>query len=130
MATTRADDWYWLRGRDDPDVLAYLEAENAYTTAVMADTTSLQDALYAEIVARIQETDLSVPVRKGPWSYYSRTVEGCQYAIHCRRPDRPTGEPDLDRPRHRLPGDPVEEILLDENEVAAGREYFCSAARR
>ncbi len=119
----RADDWYWLRGRDDPDVLAYLEAENAYTTAVMADTTSLQDALYAEIVARIQETDLSVPVRKGPWSYYSRTVEGCQYAIHCRRPDRPTGEPDPTDPA-TAPGDPAEEILLDENEVAAGHEYF------
>jgi oligopeptidase B len=119
----RLDNWYWLRERDDPDVIAYLEAENAYTKAAMADTTALQDTLYAEIVARIQETDLSVPVRKGPWSYYSRTVEGRQYAIHCRRPARPTGEAGPTDPAP-LPGDPAEEILLDENELAAGHEYF------
>jgi oligopeptidase B len=114
----RLDDWYWLRERDDPNVIAYLEAENAYTKASTADTTAVQDTLYAEIVARIQETDLSVPVRKGPWSYYSRTVEGRQYAIHCRRPAQPTGEPGP------AEGDPGEEILLDENELAAGHEYF------
>src|SRR5207302_3778312 len=90
----RLDDWYWLRERDDPDVIAYLQAENDFTTAAMADTAALQDELYAEIVARTQETDLSVPVRKGPWSYYSRTVEGRQYAIHCRRPAPPANRPD------------------------------------
>jgi oligopeptidase B len=121
----RVDDWYWLRERDDPEVVAYLEAENAYTRATMADTASLQDALYAEIVARIQETDLSVPVRRGPWSYYSRTVEGRQYAVHCRRPADgdvgPEAEPsDPTRPA----GDPHEEILLDENALASGHEYF------
>jgi oligopeptidase B len=119
----RLDEWYWLRERDDPDVIAYLEAENAYTKAAMADTSALQENLYAEIVARIQETDLSVPVRKGPWSYYSRTVEGRQYAIHCRRPARPLGEPDPTDPG-TSPGDPAEEILLDGNELAAGHEYF------
>jgi oligopeptidase B len=107
----RLDEWYWLREREDPDVIAYLEAENTYTTAATADTAPLQDTLYAEIVARIQETDLSVPIRKGPWSYYSRTVEGRQYAIYCRRPAQP-GD------------DPAEEVLLDENELAAGHEYF------
>jgi oligopeptidase B len=124
----RLDDWYWLRERDDPDVIAYLEAENAYTKAAMADTTALQDTLYAEIVARIQETDLSVPVRKGPWSYYSRTVEGRQYAIHCRRPAQPPGEPDPTDPAtpagDEAEGDPAEEVLLDENDLAAGHEYF------
>ncbi|HEY1636642.1 MAG TPA: S9 family peptidase [Acidimicrobiales bacterium] len=119
----RLDEWYWLRERDDPDVIAYLEAENAYTKAAMADTSALQENLYAEIVARIQETDLSVPVRKGPWSYYSRTVEGRQYAIHCRRPARPVGEPDPTDPG-TSPGDPAEEVLLDGNELAAGHEYF------
>jgi oligopeptidase B len=64
-----------------------------------------------------------VPVRKGPWSYYSRTVEGRQYAIHCRRPSRPVGEPDPTDPGSS-PGDPAEEILLDGNELAAGHEYF------
>jgi oligopeptidase B len=129
----RVDEWYWLRERADPDVLGYLEAENAYTDAVMADTASLRDALYAEIVARIQETDLSVPVRKGPWSYYSRTVEGRQYPIHCRRavsPD-PTPEPPIGPTAELGPtdactptADPAEEVLLDENELAAGHEYF------
>ena len=120
----RIDDWYWLRDREDPDVIAYLEAENAFTTAAMADSTALQDALYAEILARIQETDLSVPVRKGPWSYYSRTVEGRQYAIHCRRPAPPAGEPDPATDPATAPDDLAEEVLLDENELAAGHEYF------
>ena len=81
----RIDDWHWLRDRDDPAVIAHLEAENAYTAAVMAATVPLQEALYAEMVARIQETDLSVPVRKGSWLYYGRTEEGRSYGIHCRR---------------------------------------------
>ncbi len=106
----RIDDWYWLRDRDDPAVLAHLEAENAYTAAAMAPTGTLQEALYAEMVARIQETDLSVPVRKGPWRYYSRSVEGSSYGIHCRRP--------ADGP------DDAEQVLLDENALAEGHDYF------
>jgi len=105
----RVDDWYWLRDKDDPAVIAHLEAENAYTDAAMAATLGLQHALYQEMVARIEETDLSVPVRKGPWSYYSRTVEGSSYSIHCRRP--------VDGP-----GD--EQIVLDENALAKGHGYF------
>ena len=85
----RVDDWYWLRDKDDPEVIAHLEAENTYTAAMTARTQGLRDALYEEIVARIEETDLSVPVRKGPWLYYSRTVEGSSYAIHCRCPVPP-----------------------------------------
>jgi oligopeptidase B len=106
----RTDDWFWLRDKDDPEVIAYLEAENAWTSASMAGTTALQEGLYAEMVARIQETDLSVPVRKGNWRYYSRSVEGSSYSIHCRRP--------ADGP------DDAEQILLDENLLAEGHDYF------
>ena len=88
---SRTDDWYWLRDKDDPAVITHLEAENAYTEAMTAGTKDLQETLFAEIVARIEETDLSVPVRKGPWLYYTRTVEGSAYAIHCRRPAVPGG---------------------------------------
>ena len=106
----RVDDWFWLRDKDDPAVIAHLEAENAYTAAVTAGTDAFREALYAEMVARIQETDLSVPARKGPWLYYSRSVEGSSYGIHCRRP--------ADGPED------VEQVLLDENELAEGHEYF------
>jgi len=106
----RTDDWFWLRDKDDPAVIAHLEAENAYTEAVMGRTRELQDALYAEMVARIEETDLSVPVRKGPWLYYGRTVEGSSYGIHCRRA--------VDGPED------AEVVLLDENVLADGHDYF------
>src|SRR5262245_49915286 len=76
---TSEDPWYWLRDRDDPDVVGYLEAENAFTRAEMAHTEDLQERLFEEIRSRVQETDLSVPVRKGPWWYYTRTEEGRQY---------------------------------------------------
>ena len=82
----RTDDWFWLRDKDDPAVIAHLRAENSYTEAVTEGTRELRERLFEEMVARIEETDLSVPVRKGPWLYYSRTVEGSSYAIHCRRP--------------------------------------------
>src|SRR5688572_28231803 len=82
----RADEWHWLRDRDDPDTIAYLEAENAYTDAVLAPTAALQEQLFQEFRARIQETDLSVPAPMGPFEYYTRTVEGQQYPIFCRRP--------------------------------------------
>jgi oligopeptidase B len=105
----RIDDWYWLRERDDPDTIAYLEAENAYTEAVTAHTAALREQLYEEIRGRIQETDESAPVPdRGHW-YYRRTVEGLQYAIHCRR----SGAEDA-----------PEQVLLDENELAEGHDYF------
>ena len=107
---TRVDDWYWLRDRDDPAVIAHLEAENAWTAAATVATADLREALFTEMVARIEETDLSVPVRKGPWLYLSRTREGASYGIHCRRP--------ADGP------DDVEQVILDENELAEGHDYF------
>ena len=89
----RADDWYWLRDRDDPAVRAYLEAENEYAEAALAPAAALRDRIFAEIRGRIQETDDSAPIPDGPWTYFTRTVEGQQYAIHCRRPARPAPSP-------------------------------------
>ncbi len=120
----RSDDWYWLQDRTDPEVIAYLDAENAYTDEVLAPLKPLQERLYAEMRARIQETDASAPNRKGPWWYYSRTVEGLQYAIHCRRAD-PRRELTVDAVSDAIAsGAPGEEILLDENEAAGASEYF------
>ncbi len=117
----RVDDWYWLRDRDDPEVRAYLEAENAYTQAVMAHTSPLQEQLFEEIKSRVQETDTSAPVRKGPYEYFTRTIEGSQYGIHCRRPAGTPGLPDA----FAEPGTPSgEEVLLDENTLAEGHDYF------
>ena len=110
----RIDPWYWLREKSSPEVLAHLEAENAYTAAVLAGTAELRETLYREIVARIQETDLSVPSRRAGWWYYSRTATGAQYSTHCRQPDR-DGEP---------AGEAAEQVLLDENAEAAGDEFF------
>lgn len=82
---TVVDDFAWLRDGEDPEVLAHLEAENAFTAQVLAPTKELQEAIFGEIKSRVKETDLSVPVIKDGWSYYSRSEEGQQYGIHCRR---------------------------------------------
>jgi oligopeptidase B len=105
---TRVDEFFWLRHREDPDVVAYLEAENAYAAASFERTTPERDAIYREMVARIQETDSSVPVARGEYRYYVRTEKDRQYEIFCRR----HGD------------DAPEEILLDENALAAGHSYF------
>jgi len=84
---TTSDPYYWLRddSREDPAVLAHLRAENAYCAAALADTEALQAALFAEMKGRIQEADRSVPIPRGPYFYYSDTLEGAQYAVHKRR---------------------------------------------
>ncbi len=110
---TRVDEFFWLRNREDPGVAAYLEAENAYAAAVFERTTSERDTIYREMLARIQETDSSVPVARGDYRYYVRTEKGLQYEIFCRR----RGD------------DGPEEILIDENELAAGHPYFHSGVR-
>ena len=105
----RRDDYHWLRDRADPAVLEYLEAENAYTAAVMRHTEERQEELYREMVGRIQETDLSVPERLDDWWYYFRTEQGRQYPIFCRR--------------HGSIHAP-EEVALDQNALAEGHAYF------
>jgi len=110
---TLSDDYHWLREKDDPQVRAYLEAENAYTAAVMRPTEKFQDALYHEMLARIKETDMGVPYRYGPYEYYSRTQAGDDYPIYCRRP-----RGDLQS----------EQILLDLNELAKGHEFLSLGA--
>jgi oligopeptidase B len=108
-----------MRERDDPEVLAYLKAENDYTEGDLSPLSGLRQELFEEMKARIKETDMSVPARRGPWWYYSRTEEGRDYAIHCRRPAREPNE----LPPAGEPGE-EEEILLDENALAAGSDYF------
>lgn len=117
---TVVDDYAWLTVKDDPETVAYLEAENAYTRQATAHLKSLQETIFQEIKGRTLETDLSVPVRKNGWWYYSRTEEGKQYGIQCRvaadgetPPELKAGEP--------LPG---EQILLDGNELAGESDFF------
>ena len=129
------DPYEWLRDADDPATLAYLEAENAYTTARTDHLADLRQRLFDEIKSRTQETDLSVPLRRGEWWYYSRTVEGSQYAIRCRCPvTAPVAgttddlaawtPPDLDA-EGEIPG---EQVLLDSNREAEGHEFFSLGA--
>jgi len=105
----RVDDYFWLRDKTNPDVAAYLAAENAYTDAVMRPTKALQDALYKEMLARIKETDVNVPYRKGSYWYYSRTEEGKQYPIHCRKKGSLEAK---------------EEVTLDLNALAEGQKFM------
>jgi oligopeptidase B len=121
----RIDDWYWLRDRDDPDVLAYLDAENRHTSAAVAHTAALRAQLYEEIVGRVQETDTSTPVRDGPYEYFRRTIAGRQYGVYCRRPASAPGLPD---PIAAPGAPPGEEVVIDENELATGHEFFALGA--
>ncbi len=105
----REDDYAWLRDKEDPRVRAYLTEENAYTDACMAETTAFQNQLYQEMLGRILQTDLSVPYQLRGYSYYSRTEEGKQYPIYCRRASDP---------------DAREEILLDLNKLAEGHSFL------
>ena len=106
---TRTDDYHWLRDRNDPKVIEYLQAENQYTQALMAHTKPLQERLFEEMKGRIKETDLTVPVKIDDYYYYTRTFEGKQYRVHCCK-------------RGIL--DSNEEVLLDQNELAQGHDYF------
>ncbi len=117
----RVDPWFWLRERDDPDVLAYLEAENEYTEASLAHTEQLRDQLYTEIVGRVRQTDVSAPIRRGDFEYFARTIEGRQYDVHCRRAAGTPGLPDADAAPGSTPG---ETVVLDENALAQGHDYF------
>ncbi|MBX6749472.1 MAG: S9 family peptidase [Micromonosporaceae bacterium] len=119
---TVVDEYAWLAVKDDPDTLPYLEAENEWTRLRTADQEPLRQAIFEEIRGRVQETEVHLPTRKGGYWYYSRTEEGKQYAIHCRRAVQP-GEtrPPMSPDGSPLPG---EEILLDENVLAGDSEHL------
>ncbi|MSO78824.1 MAG: S9 family peptidase [Acidimicrobiia bacterium] len=117
----RVDEWYWLRDREDPDVLAYLEAENEFVAAGLADLEPLRDRIFNEIKSRIKETDASAPTPWGSWEYFARTIAGREYAVHCRRP---RGSADLPDPEASPGSSPGEEVVLDENALAVEASYF------
>ena len=109
------DPWFWLREKTNPEVIGYLEAENAYMEASTVEAKAFGELLYKEMLGRIQQTDLTVPLRRGAYDYYSRTEEGRQYAIHCRRKALPDGASDAKA---------AEEVLLDLNLLAQGHSFL------
>lgn len=106
---TLVDDYFWLREKTNPAVLAHLQAEEAYTDQVMKPTVPLQEKLYKEMLSHIKQTDMDVPYRWGDYFYYTRTEEGKQYPIYCRK------KGSLEAP---------EEIVIDENELAKGQKFM------
>src|SRR6266436_10218529 len=107
--TTVVDNYFWLRDKSNPEVIKYLEQENAYTEAMTKPLKPFEDALYTEILSHIKQTDLTVPVRRGDYYYYSRTEEGKQYPIHCRKKGSLEAK---------------EEITLDLNALAKGEKFL------
>jgi len=105
----RVDDYFWMRDKENPEVIQYLEDENAYTSSVMGHTEALQEALYQEFKGRIKETDLDVPVKRDDYYYYTRQEEGKQYDFYCRKKSSLDAE---------------EEIILDMNVMAEGKEFL------
>ncbi|MFH2204524.1 MAG: S9 family peptidase [Elusimicrobiota bacterium] len=106
---TRVDPYYWLKERDNPEVLAYLKAENEYAEAMLKPVRRLRRKLFAEFKSRIKENEASAPVRSGPYVYYTRYQKGKEYSLHCRR---------------RGGMDGAEEVLLDVNKLAKGHKFF------
>ncbi|WP_125132448.1 S9 family peptidase [Microbacterium sp. 10M-3C3] len=117
------DPYEWLRAKDDPAVIAHLEAENAYTRERTAGLARLSERIFDEIKGRTLETDLSVPTRRGQWWYYGRTHEGRQYGVQCRAP---LSSPDDWTPPELSPDQQVsgEQVLLDGNVEAEGHDFF------
>jgi oligopeptidase B len=107
--TVLEDKYFWLRGKEKPEVIEYLEAENAYTETVMKDTEELQNTIFNEIKTRTPENDTSAPVKIDDYYYYTRTIEGKGYPLYCRK-------------HNSLEAD--EEIYLDQNALAEGKKYF------
>ena len=106
--STRTDNYYWLNERENPKVIDYLNAENAYTKAVMQPADAFQEKLYSEIVGRMKQTDMSVPYKHNGYFYYTRYDEGKEYPVYCRK-------------KGSLDG--AEEIMLNVNELAAGHSF-------
>ena len=112
------DDYAWLRDKQNPAVTAYLEAENAYAEEFMAPLAPLRDELYQEMLSHVKQTDVSVPFLEGGWWYYTRTEEGRQYSIYCRKTGS-AAEPAADA---------EEQILLDGNALSEGHAFFAIGA--
>ncbi len=111
----RDDPYFWLREKENPEVRAHLEAENAHADSGLAPTAELQDRLYTEMLARIQQTDAEVPYRKGDWLYYTRTEAGRQYPVYCRKP-APTDT--------AIEDGAGEQVYLDLNQLAEGQPFL------
>ena len=109
----REDPYFWLKQRDSAEVLAYVNAENAYTEHRVAGLTGLREQLFTEMRSRVQESDRSAPVQRGDYWYYSRTVAGKDYRVYCRR---------------KGGMDAAEQVLLDGNALAEGSDYFSLGA--
>ncbi len=105
----RTDDYAWLRDKNNPEVIAYIESENAYTADVMRPTEALQQTLYDEMLGRIKEDDSRPPVKRDDWYYYARTEKGKAYPLYCRKHGSLDG---------------AEEVFFDQNEAAKGLEYY------
>src|SRR5215203_4001921 len=106
---TRVDDYYWLREKNNPEVLQYLKAEDSYTQKVLEPTAPLQEKLYKEMLTHIKQTDVSAPYAQDGYYYYTRTEEGKQYKIYCRK----SGSMDAN-----------EEIVLDQNKLSKGLQFL------
>jgi oligopeptidase B len=108
------DEYFWLREKTNPKVMEYLKAEDAYAEAMMKPTAALQDSLYKEMLGHIKQTDDTVPYRENGYFYYSRTLEGLQYPVYCRKRGSLTA---------------TEEVILDENELAKDQKFLAVGAR-
>jgi oligopeptidase B len=117
---TVEDPYFWLREKTNPEVIKYLDAENAYTEAMTKSLKPFQQVLYSEMLGRIKQTDLSVPVRRGKYFYYSRTEEGKQYPTYCRKAAAPGGVWNANA---------AEFVLLDQNAMAKGRPFLSLGLR-
>ncbi|WP_156191723.1 S9 family peptidase [Corynebacterium kalinowskii] len=124
---TFVDDYEWLREKDAPDTVAYLEAENAYTAEQTTHLKTLEENLFQELKGRIKETDMSVPVRQGNFWYYGRTEEGKSYGRSCRMPVIEGQDAWLPPTITEEPA-PGEQVLFDANELAEGHEFFALGA--
>ena len=122
----RQDEYYWLRDdkREKPEMLAYLQAENAYADAVMAPLAPLQEALYGEIVGRIKQDDSTVPYVERGWWYYSRFETGRDYPVHARRPAAAGVDAEAIQAANEAGDFDGEQVLLDVNAMAEGKDYF------
>src|SRR6185312_13219484 len=112
------DEYEWLRDKDNAEVIDYLKAENAYTEASTAHLDGLQERIFNEIATRTKQTDLTVPLRRDAYWYYNRTDEGKQYQTRCRVPVTGDEPPGTDAPAAD------EQVILDENVLATGSEFF------